>query len=74
MYTADWGKEVGGRTAGTIEIILPVEWETAIVAGESMRLSSGRVSTALVDTKTVKGPGVGTEAETVMLACGGFSD
>lgn len=62
---------MGGRTAGTIEIIFPVEEDTAIVAGERMRLSSGRVSTVLVDTRTVRGPDVGTGVETVILVASG---
>lgn len=69
-YVVDEGKEVEGRTAGTMETIFPVVEERDIVAGERMRVSLGKVSTALVDTRTVKGSDVevGTEADTVILA------
>ena len=67
MYVVDGGKEEAGRTAGSMEMILPVEGDTDIVAGERTRLSSGSVSTALVDTRTVKGPDVGMEVDTAIL-------
>jgi hypothetical protein len=48
-------------------MILPVEGETDIVAGDKIRLSSGWVSTARVETKTVKGSVEDKVVETVIL-------
>lgn len=61
------GKEEGGSTSGTMETILPVDGETDIVAGDKIRLSSGWVSTARVDTSTVKGSEDDKVVETVIL-------
>lgn len=48
-------------------MILPVEGETDMVAGDKIRLSSGKVSTARVDTNTVKDSGEDKVLETVIL-------
>lgn len=61
-YVVEEEKKDLGRISGTIDTILPVSGDTAIVAGESTRVSSGLVSTALVDTRTIRVAGsVATE-------------
>lgn len=47
------GKLEGGRTVGKMDIILPVEGEIVMVAGETMRLSFSSKMTALEETRTV---------------------
>lgn len=66
-YVVEGGKEEGGSTSGTMEMILPVEGETDMVAGDKIRLSSGWVRTARVDTNTVKGSEEDKVVETVIL-------
>lgn len=55
-YVVDGGKVDRGRIDDTTEMILPVTGDTQMVAGETTSDSSGRVSTALVDTRTTRGP------------------
>jgi hypothetical protein len=63
-YVVDGGKEDLGRIDDTMEMILPVTGDTQMVAGEITSESSGRVSTALVDTRTMTGPPLAGAAET----------
>lgn len=56
MYIVKGGNEEGGRISGTTDTILPVVGETEMVAGVRTKVSSGSVSTTLVETRTVSGP------------------
>jgi hypothetical protein len=59
VYAVDGGKADLGITAWMTLTILPVAGEMAIVAGVRMRVSSGRVRTALVEVRTTSGPPAG---------------